>query len=44
MIKLGSRTELLLPDREELELLVQVGSKVRAGSSPIARWHGKGLQ
>jgi phosphatidylserine decarboxylase len=44
MIKLGSRTELLLPDREDLELLVQVGSKVRAGSSPIARWHGKGVQ
>ncbi len=42
MIKLGSRTELILPDREDLELLVQVGSKVRAGSSPIARWQLKG--
>lgn len=38
MIKLGSRTELILPDRENLELLVKVGTRVRAGSSPIIRW------
>ncbi|MCS7304169.1 MAG: phosphatidylserine decarboxylase [Thermoguttaceae bacterium] len=43
MIKLGSRTELILPDREDLELLVEVGSKVRAGSSPIVRWQCKGI-
>lgn len=40
MIKLGSRTELLLPEREGLEIVVQVGSKVRAGITPVAKWHG----
>ena len=36
MIKLGSRTEILLPQEHELELRVQVGQKVKAGTTPIA--------
>jgi len=38
MIKLGSRTELIVPDEERLEVLVAVGHKVRAGSSVLARY------
>lgn len=37
MIKLGSRTELILP-AEEIEVSVRVGSVVRAGSDLVARW------
>ncbi len=36
MIKLGSRTELILPDVKGLELRVSVGDKVQAGSSVLA--------
>lgn len=36
MIKLGSRTELILPDG--VEVLVRVGDKVHAGSDLVARW------
>jgi phosphatidylserine decarboxylase len=36
MIKLGSRTELILP--EGVQVLVQPGDKVHAGSDVIARW------
>jgi phosphatidylserine decarboxylase len=38
MIKLGSRTELVLPREPGLEILVQVGEHVRAGSSVLARY------
>lgn len=37
MIKLGSRTELLLP-RDAVEVTTAVGDKVRAGSSILARY------
>lgn len=37
MIKLGSRTELWLPARDELEILVQPGQRVRGGETPLAR-------
>ena len=38
MIKLGSRTELIIPQEEGLELQVRVGQKVTAGSTTIARY------
>jgi hypothetical protein len=38
MIKLGSRTELILADRDGLQLEVQLGSRVRAGTSIMARY------
>jgi phosphatidylserine decarboxylase len=37
MIKLGSRTELILP-ADAVEILVHAGDKVRAGSDIVARW------
>jgi phosphatidylserine decarboxylase len=37
MIKLGSRTELILP-ADAAEVLVHVGDKVRAGRDIVARW------
>jgi phosphatidylserine decarboxylase len=36
MIKLGSRTELILPP--EAEVLVEVGAKIKAGTDIVARW------
>ena len=36
MIKLGSRTELILP--AGVEVTVAVGDKIRAGSDVVARW------
>jgi len=38
MIKLGSRTELILPDEPGLRVLVKLGEKVQAGSSAMARY------
>lgn len=38
MIKLGSRTELTLPKLEGMELTVRVGTKVRAGTTVVARY------
>ena len=38
MIKLGSRTELLLPAEPGLELLAREGEKVRAGVTVVARY------
>jgi phosphatidylserine decarboxylase len=38
MIKLGSRTELILPREEELAVLVTVGQKVKAGETIVARF------
>jgi phosphatidylserine decarboxylase len=37
MIKLGSRTELILP-ADAIEIDVRPGDKVRAGSDIVARW------
>jgi phosphatidylserine decarboxylase len=37
MIKLGSRTELILPDEADLHIAVKVGDRVRAGRSIMAR-------
>jgi phosphatidylserine decarboxylase len=51
MIKLGSRTELVLPREPGLEIQVRKGQHVRAGSSIIARYetqpsqgHGNGQE
>ncbi|HEV3339129.1 MAG TPA: phosphatidylserine decarboxylase [Pirellulales bacterium] len=38
MIKLGSRTELILPDEDGLELLTAVGQKVAAGKDVVAKY------
>jgi len=38
MIKLGSRTELILPDRDGLRIDVQVGQRVKAGSSVVGKY------
>jgi phosphatidylserine decarboxylase len=37
LIKFGSRTELIIPRREDTEVKVKVGDKVRAGLSVVAR-------
>jgi phosphatidylserine decarboxylase len=37
MIKLGSRTELILP-AHAVQVHVRPGDKVRAGSDVVARW------
>jgi len=41
MIKLGSRTELIIPDEEDLRIEVSMGQKVMAGSSVMARYGAK---
>jgi phosphatidylserine decarboxylase len=38
MIKLGSRTELIVPDEPGLEVRVRVGDKIAAGSDVVARY------
>lgn len=38
MIKLGSRTELVIPTHESLEISAKVGDKVCAGSTVLARY------
>jgi phosphatidylserine decarboxylase len=38
MIKLGSRTELILPDRDGLEIAICLGQRVRAGKTIMARF------
>lgn len=38
MIKLGSRTELVIPDCESLEIVAKVGDKICAGSSILGRY------
>jgi len=38
MIKLGSRTELVVPDAEDLVIDTHVGQRVKAGSSVLARY------
>jgi phosphatidylserine decarboxylase len=37
MIKLGSRTELILP-ADDVDITVQIGDKIHAGSDIVARW------
>ncbi len=41
MIKLGSRTELILPDTDDLRICVEVGHKVKAGTTIFARYVDK---
>jgi phosphatidylserine decarboxylase len=38
MIKLGSRTELIVPDEPGLRIDVQVGDKVHAGTTVLAHY------
>ena len=38
MIKLGSRTELVIPREESLEIRTQLGDKVKAGTSVLAQY------
>jgi phosphatidylserine decarboxylase len=38
MIKLGSRTELIIPTHESLEIVAKLGDKVSAGSTVLARY------
>jgi len=38
MIKLGSRTELVIPDCESLEITAKIGEKVCAGSTILGRY------
>jgi len=40
MIKLGSRTELIVPETEDLRVEVAVGAKVKAGKTVLARYGG----
>ena len=40
MIKLGSRTELILPDAPELRVVAEIGQKVSAGSTIMVRYGG----
>lgn len=42
MIKLGSRTELVLPREASLEIRTQLGNKVKAGTSILASYSGTG--
>ncbi len=41
MIKLGSRTELILPAGDDLEIVTKVGDKVAAGSTVFAKYKTK---
>jgi phosphatidylserine decarboxylase len=41
MIKLGSRTELILPKEDGLEVKVEVGQKVKAGTTVVAEYGGE---
>jgi hypothetical protein len=38
MIKLGSRTELILSDTAGLQVIAAVGQKVKAGCTVLARY------
>jgi phosphatidylserine decarboxylase len=44
MIKLGSRTELILPDEPGLRIEVRVGDRVQAGSRVVARYETAGQE
>jgi phosphatidylserine decarboxylase len=41
MIKLGSRTELILPAEDGLQIKIRVGQKVKAGSTVLAEYKEK---
>ena len=41
MIKLGSRTELVLPREAGLEIVAKLGQKVQAGSTVLANYRGQ---
>jgi phosphatidylserine decarboxylase len=38
MIKFGSRTELIVPKRDNLKIIARVGQKVKAGSDVLVQW------
>jgi len=38
MIKLGSRTELIIPDAENLHIAVSLGDRIRAGATIMAKY------
>ncbi|TWU47283.1 phosphatidylserine decarboxylase [Rubripirellula tenax] len=38
MIKLGSRTELIVPDNKSLEIVAKIGDKLCAGSTTLGRY------
>jgi phosphatidylserine decarboxylase len=38
MIKLGSRTELVIPREQGLEIVAKLGDHVQAGSSILAKY------
>jgi len=38
MIKLGSRTEIVLPREEDFRIEVRIGQKVSAGATVLARY------
>jgi phosphatidylserine decarboxylase len=38
MIKLGSRTELIIPAEDSLEIVAKIGDKICAGSTTLARY------
>jgi phosphatidylserine decarboxylase len=38
MIKFGSRTELYVPARGQIECLVRIGDRVKAGLTPLAKY------
>jgi phosphatidylserine decarboxylase len=38
MIKLGSRTELIIPKEAGLEILISIGQKVKAGTTVLAQY------
>ncbi len=42
MIKLGSRTELRVPDDPRWQVVARTGQRVRGGSTVLLRWQGDG--
>ena len=38
MIKFGSRTEIYMPARNDLQLFVKIGDKVKAGLTVVAKY------
>jgi len=41
MIKLGSRTELIIPDGDDLKIEVAIGQKIMAGTTVMAKYQAK---
>jgi phosphatidylserine decarboxylase len=44
MIKLGSRTELIIPDTSDLKIEVAIGQRIRAGMTIMARYNAEGAR